>query len=395
MAPDNLDDELDDLPVVELEDAELGIRPEDRYAAIPPGPKLIRRRVHDESRRAPAYLLVALFMLVALAAWLGAGSHHGATSSNGAGTAGEHATRLFRHLTNAQVVMRIRNALFVVDVDRGSLVGLAPRNVPPQPVDRLIVTGRTLVAQVDGRAYAIRSAAAPAVDLGPAETVVAATEPERVWITALVGGQYLLRQVATDGTTIEIAQLQPTEGLAGVSTGGVVLSSSRPSRVTLLAPRDGSRQRLGGTASFIASNAAAVVTTEIRGRLDYLNVDDPAHGRHRSFRRGLVNASGRVLPDFSSMSLSPDGSRLAFTNPSATGVTLALIDLHTGRIVSRQAIPVADTPTAWSRDSSWLFAGAPGGGLLAIDRRGTSALVDAPVDPFSLITVVGAPLLPR
>ena len=393
MAPDNLDDELDDLPVVELEDAELGIRPEDRYAAIPPGPKLIRRRVHDESRRAPAYLLVALFMLVALAAGLGRGSHHGATSSNGAGTAGEHATRLFRHLTNAQVVMRIRNALFVVDVDRGSLVGLAPRNVPPQPVDRLIVTGRTLVAQVGGRAYSISSARAAAIDLGPAETVVAAIEPERVWITALVGGQYLLREVATDGTTIETEQLQPTEALAGVTTGGVVLSNG-PSRVTLLAPRDGSRRQLGGTASFIASNATAVVTTEIRKGLDSLNVDDPAHGRHASFRRGLVNASGRVLPDFSSVSLSPDGSRLAVTNPSAAGVTLALIDLHSGRVVSRQAIAVTDAPIAWSHDSDWLFAGAPDGGLLAIARQGTAALVDAPVDPFSLIAVVTWPLLP-
>lgn len=392
MAPDNLDDELDDLPVVELEDAELGIRPEDRYAAIPPGPKLIRRRVHDQSRRAPAYLLVALFMLVALAAWLGRASH-GATSSDGAGTAGEHATRLFRHLTNAEIVVRSGNALFVVDVDRGSVVGRPPRNLPTQPVDRLIATGGTLVEQVNGRAYAIRNAAGPAVDLGPAETVVAATEPERVWIAALVGGRYLLRQIATDGTTIETEQLQPTEGLAGVTTGGVVLSNGT-SRVTLLAPQDGSRRQLGGNASFIASNATAVVTIEIRGD-DYLNVDDPAHGRHASFRRGLVNASGRVLPDFSSASLSPDGSRLAFTTPSGAGVTLALIDLHTGRIVSHQAIPVANAPTAWSRDSRWLFAGAPGGGLLAIDRRGTSALVDAPVDPFSLITVIGGPLLPR
>jgi hypothetical protein len=394
VAPDNFDDaldELDDLPVVELEDAELGIRSEDRYAAIPPGPKLIRRRVHDQSSRAPAYLLVALFMLVALAAWLGRGDHHGATSSDAAGTAGEQVIRVFRHLTNAQAVLRSGNALFVVDVDRGSIVPLQPRDLPAQSVDRLIATGRTLVVQVTGHAYAVRGAAlsAPAVDLGPAETVVAATEPERVWIAALVNGRYLLREVATDGTTIETAQLQPTEELAGATTGGVLLSSNRPSRVTQMLPRDGSRRQLGGNAVFIASNANVVVTAETRGGLDYLNVDDTARGRHSSFQRG------RLLPDLSNVSLSPDGSRLAFTNPSTAGVTLTIIDLHTEHVVSREATPVADAPTAWSPDSRWLFAGAPSGGLLAIDRQGTAAVVDAPVDPFSLITVAAAPLLPR
>lgn len=393
---DELDDELGDLPVLELEDAELGIRPEDRYAAIPPGPKLIRRRVHGESHRAPAYLLLGLFLLVALAAWLGNNSHHDATRTTGERTAGEHAIRIFRHLTNAQVVVRSGSEQFVVDVDRGSVIPLQPRDLPPQqPVDRLVATGGTLVAQVNGRAYAIRGAEDPVVDLGPADSVVAATEAERVWIAGVFVGSYLLREMATDGTTIATETLRPTEELVGVTAGAVVLSSNRPAQVTQLVPRGGSRQRLGGTASFIASNANAVVTAEIRGGFDYLNVDDTAHGRHASFRRGRADAARRVLPEFSDGSLSPDGSLLAANNVSPTGVTLTLIDLHTGRTVSRQAIPIANAPTAWSRNSRWLFAGVPGSGLLAIDRQGTAALVDAPVVPFSLITVVGAPLRPH
>lgn len=404
MAPDDfddeltdaLDDELGDLPVVELEDAELGIRPEDRYAAIPPGPKLIRRRVHGESRRGPAYLLLGLFLLVALAAWLGNNSRHEATNATGEGTAGEHVIRVFQHLTNAQVVVRSGSEEFVVDVDRGSVVPLRPRDLSPQqPVDRLVATGGTLVAQVNGHAYAIRGAEDPVVDLGPADSVVAATEAERVWIAGVFVGRYLLREVATDGTTIETAQLPPTDELVGVTTAGVVLSSNRPARVMQFIPGDGSRRQLGGNASFIASNANAVVTAETRGGFDYLNVEDTAHGPHASFRRGRADASGRGLPEFSDVSLSPDGSLLAANNASPTGVTLTIIDLHTGRTVSRQAVPVANTPTAWSRDSRWLFAGAPGGGLLAIDRQGTAALVDAPVVPFSLITVLGAPPLSR
>src|SRR5256885_5445518 len=48
------------LPVVDLDDTELGIRTEDRYAYVPPGPQWIRRRVHDSSKRIPIAILVGL-----------------------------------------------------------------------------------------------------------------------------------------------------------------------------------------------------------------------------------------------------------------------------------------------------------------------------------------------
>src|SRR2546430_12556101 len=48
------------LPVVDLDDTELGIRTEDRYAYVPPGPQWIRRRVHDSSKQIPIAILVGL-----------------------------------------------------------------------------------------------------------------------------------------------------------------------------------------------------------------------------------------------------------------------------------------------------------------------------------------------
>src|SRR2546429_8724388 len=48
------------LPVVDLDDTELGIRTEDRYAYVPPGPHWIRRRVHDSSKQIPIAILVGL-----------------------------------------------------------------------------------------------------------------------------------------------------------------------------------------------------------------------------------------------------------------------------------------------------------------------------------------------
>src|SRR5947208_15859310 len=48
------------LPVVDLDDTELGIGAEDRYAYVPPGPQWIRRRVHDSSKQIPIAILVAL-----------------------------------------------------------------------------------------------------------------------------------------------------------------------------------------------------------------------------------------------------------------------------------------------------------------------------------------------
>src|SRR5947199_10216706 len=57
------------LPVVDLDDSELGIRTEDRYAYVPPGPQWIRRRVHDSSKQIPIAILVGLavfFMIGAM-----------------------------------------------------------------------------------------------------------------------------------------------------------------------------------------------------------------------------------------------------------------------------------------------------------------------------------------
>src|SRR3977135_2943169 len=48
------------LPVVDLDDTELGIRTEDRYAYVPPGPQWIRRRVHDSSKQIPIAILIGL-----------------------------------------------------------------------------------------------------------------------------------------------------------------------------------------------------------------------------------------------------------------------------------------------------------------------------------------------
>src|SRR2546421_12397574 len=48
------------LPVVDLDDTELGIRTEDRYAYVPPGPQWIRRRVHDNSKQIPIAILIGL-----------------------------------------------------------------------------------------------------------------------------------------------------------------------------------------------------------------------------------------------------------------------------------------------------------------------------------------------
>jgi hypothetical protein len=361
------------LPVLDLDDDELGIRTEDRYAYIPPGPKWIRRRVHDESTRIPIVILAGLLLLFLVGAWLQQGSRDRADPRRNV-TA--EALPALRQPTRASLLVLMPTGLQTLDVDRRRVRTGGVAELPVGPVTAATTSGDDVVLVVDHRAYVVPlTLDGPAVGIGAAVEAFPSAGPGRVWLlTYPPDGTVLAREVDFAG-----AETTPPAVLGGSVT---VRTAAGDGLVTDRLGTDGTRA-LGiwdpaqpatapvtfRTNALFVAGARDVVASRDAGcgarRCD-LYLDDLATGRERV----IGNALGRG--GVAAAAFSADGRHLAVVESDAGRSRGTLVDTKTGALTPFATGPVASTrpAIAWSRDGAWLFVATSEGRIDAVSARG-------------------------
>jgi hypothetical protein len=255
------DVDLEPLTPIDLEDAEVGIRPEDRYAAIPPGPRLIRRRVHEESSWAPLWLLVGVVVLFGLAALLGRGGGDDATAPSPSPSESSPP----RTVTGEQLLLIGGQGVAEYDVDDQREVKLASDGFSGAVVMAATTTDGVVV--FDGERAFATARRIPAVDLGPAIGV--AGDGDRGWLLVPAADGRVLAREATVGAAPAPEILLPRGVLRVVATRDGFLTSGATANgrswiayVPLAAPEESYRIRhdhllLAASGTTLASTPAA------------------------------------------------------------------------------------------------------------------------------------------
>jgi hypothetical protein len=303
------DVDLEPLTPIDLDDTEVGIRPEDRYASIPPGNRLIRRRVHQESSWAPLWLLLGLAVLFTLGALLGRSG-----SNDPLPGAPPDSLPALPVVTGDRVLVVGGSGAARYAVDDRTITEIRADGLPNGAVTAAAATEDGVVVVVDDeRAYSI-SSGLPALDLGPAVQV--AGDGNRAWLV-VAGPDGLVAREADVGAAPAPEMSLPAGALrVGAVVVGPVVERQEPHRVEVL----------------IADGPTQVV------------------------RRGHVL-------------LATAGATVA-TRPavcSAEGCDLVLTDVrHDNERVLEGALPANATSAAFSTDRGWLFV-QDGPDLVAID----------------------------
>lgn len=378
------------LPVVDLDDAELGIRTEDRYAYVPPGPRWIRRRVHDDSTRLPIVILAGLLLIFLVGALLQQPSRDGAGSRREVAAA---ALPTLRDSTRTSLLALTPDGVHDLDVDRRDVRSAAVAELPVGPVTAATTSGDHAVLVVDHRTYAVPlSLDGPATAIGAAVEVFASRRVDGVWLlTYPADGSVVAREVDLAG--VETTPPAVLGGSATVRTAageGLVIERLGPDGTRTLATWDPAQPgvapvtlRTGalfvaGTRDTVASRAAACVTR----RCD-LYLDDIGPGRQRVI--GNVLSPGGVA----AAAFSDDGRRLAVLENDGDGSHGTLVDITTGSLTPFTVGPVATTrpAIAWSDNGNWLFVATTAGRLDAVDLRGRAYSVPTRrLDTAALLT---------
>jgi dipeptidyl aminopeptidase/acylaminoacyl peptidase len=360
------------LPVVDLDDAELGIRTEDRYAYVPPGPKWIRRRVHNDSARIPIAILAALVLFVLVGAWLQ--QPRDGTAPRREVTA--EALPTLRHSTRTSLLVLTPNGVHNLEVDRRQVRNSAVAELPVGPVTAAATTGEHAVLVVDHRAYAVPlSLEGPATGIGSAVEVFPSKREAGVWLlTYPPDGSVVAREVDLDG--VETTPPAVLGGSATVRTAageGLVIERLGPDGTRALASWDPAQPAdapvtLRTGALFVAAGQDTLASREAAcatRRCD-LYLDDLGTGRQRV----IGNALGRG--GVAAAAFSEDGRRLAVLENDGDRSHGTLVDTETGSLTPFNAGPVATThpALAWSNDGKWLFVSTTAGRIDAVDTRG-------------------------
>ena len=366
-------DDGESLPVVDLDDAELGIRTEDRYAYVPPGPKWIRRRLHHDSARIPIAIIAALVLFVLVGAWLAQSSRDG-TASRREVTA--EALPALRHSTRTSLLVLTPDGAQNLDVDRRQVRGSAVAELPVGPVTAAATSGEHAVLVVDHRAYAVPlSLEGPATGIGSAVEVFPSKREAAVWLlTYPPDGSVVAREVDLRG--VETTPPAVLGGSATVRTAageGLVIERLGPDGTRALATWDPAQPAdapvtLRTGALFVAAGRDTVASREaacVARRCD-LYLDDLGAGGQRV----IGNALGRG--GVAAAAFSGDGRRLAVLENDGDRSHGTLVDTETGSLTPFSAGPVATThpAVAWSNDGNWLFVSTTAGRIDAIDTRG-------------------------
>jgi hypothetical protein len=369
------------LPALDLDDAELGIRTEDRYAYVPPGPQWIRRRAHDTSKQLPIAILVGLGLFFVLGVFL-------QRSSTDRAEPPEHVTAQslpsLHRSTGASLLLLAPDGLHTLDVDGRRLRTGSIAELPPGAVTAAAANGDRVVVVVDHRAYAVPlTLDGPATGIGPAVEVFPSHRSGRVWLlTYPADGSVVARELALDGVeTSPPAVLGGGATVRGASGDGVVVDRLGADGTRSLAAWDPTSPadppRTFRTDALFVTASREVVASRPSGcstaRCD-LYLDAPATGQHRVIENAL-GAGGVTAASFTG-----NGRRLAVVESDGARSRGTIVDTSTGSVTRFAADPVAQArpALAWSRDGSWLFVATSTGTLDAVDRRGHTYTVTVP-----------------
>jgi hypothetical protein len=379
------------LPVVDLDDTELGIRTEDRYAYVPPGPQWIRRRVHDTSTHIPIAILVGLVLFFVLGAWLQRSGRDGAEPPQE--VTAQSLPSLHR-TTGASLLVLAADGLHTLDVDGQRVRTGSVAELPVGPVTAATTTGDRAVVVVDHRAHVVPlSLEGPAAGIGPAVEVYSSHRSGRVWLlTYPADGTVVARELGLDGVeTVPAAVLGGSATVRGAAGEGLVIDRLGPDGSRSLATWNPVSPAEPPTtfridALFVAANGNAVASRRSGcvGRQCDLYLDDIASGQHRVIANAL--GSGGVT----AAAFTDNGRRLAVVESGGARSQGTIVDTSTGRVTKFVADPVAASrpALAWSRDGAWLFVATTDGTIDAVDRRGRAYTISSPA-------VEGAGLLAR
>ena len=361
------------LPVVELADDELGIRTEDRYAYVPPGPKWIRRRVHDDSARIPIAILAGLVLFFLVGAWLQQSPRDRATPPRDVAA---DALPALRQPTRTSLLVLTPDGVQTLDVDRRQTRVAAPAEFPVGPVTAATTSGDHAVLVVDHRAYVVPlSLDGPAAGIGSAVEVFPSKRDRRVWLlTYPPDGSVLGREVDLTGVeTTAPAVLGGSATVRAAAGDGLVIERLIADGTRALATWDPAQPALGPDtfrtgALFVAAGRAVVASRDaacVARRCD-LFLDDVVTGHGRVIGNAL-GQGGVAAAAFSS-----DGRHLAVVESDGDRSQGTIIDTTTGSLTPFSAGPVAGThpALAWSRDGRWLFVATSSGRIDAVDARG-------------------------
>ena len=347
---DDVADDAEPLAVLDLDDPELGIRPEDRFAAIPPGPRLVPRRVHDESTRAPVVLLGGLLVLFVVGSWLGGiGSDEPPETTAGP-------LPVLDQITGTALLLVGEEAAAVIDVGRDGAI----------PVED---DGAEAVV----RARSGRARVVPSVTAG------------RAWMVSRgPRGVSIAREIdIADGSTT--AEVQVEGIVAGATDAGLVVE--RPSGLLEVVGPDGATIVTVAPSGSVLGAARDLVAfrPECEDRACGVTVFDVATGTQRALPAELA-ASGTEIG-----SLSPDGRLLAIARSDGVDTRGVLVDVEVGSVTPFEArglrrAALGPAALAWSTDGAWLFVATAPSGLDAVTTGdGTTYRVNADLPESSAI----------
>ncbi|MGH9026455.1 MAG: hypothetical protein ACRDWD_10145 [Acidimicrobiia bacterium] len=321
------DVDLEPLTPIDLEDAEVGIRPEDRYAAIPPGPKLIRRRVHEESRWAPAWLLGGLVVLFVIGALLGR-SGGGDTESSPAARPGDPPP--LRTVTGERVLLLGGGGIANYDIDDRTVTGVRGDGFSG-PVTAAARTNVGVVVISRERAYLLEDD--KAIDLGPAVDV--AGSDVRGWIVSRASPGLLAAHVVLGPQFTPGDVVLPAGTVRVTAVGGRLVAerveADGTSAIELLTPKaPGEPRRLINRGNVLLGAAADTIAS--RGECDpdgcALVLEDVPTRRERSLAGALPSGIRTAV-------FSPDGDWLFVQ----TGNRIEAVDSGTGQRFSVGELP--------------------------------------------------------
>jgi hypothetical protein len=369
------------LPVVDLDDTELGIRTEDRYAYVPPGPQWIRRRVHDTSTHVPIAILVGLVLFFVLGAWL---QRSGSDRAEPPREVTAQSLPGLHRATGASLLVLAPDGLHTLDVDGRRLRTGSVAELPAGPVTAAAATGDNAVVVVDHRAHVVPlSLEGPASGIGSAVEVLPSHRAGRVWLlTYPADGTVVAREVGLDGAeTVPAAVLGGNATVRGAAGAGLVFDRLGADGSRSLAVWDPARPAEPPTAFrtealFVAATGDVVASRrpDCVGRRCDLYLDNVVTGEQRVIANGL-GGEGVAAAAFTG-----NGRRLAVVESDGGRSQGTIVDTKTGSVTRFVADPVAPSrpALAWSRDGAWLFVATNNATVDAVDRRGRAYEVATP-----------------
>jgi hypothetical protein len=379
------------LPVVDLDDTELGIRTEDRYAYVPPGPQWIRRRVHDTSTHVPIAILVGLVLFFVVGAWL---QRSGRDRDEPPQEVTAQSLPSLHRATGTSLLVLAPDGLHTLDVDGQRVRTGSVAELPVGPVTAAAASGDRAVVVVDHRAHVVPlSLDGAAASIGPAVEVYPSHRAGRVWLlTYPADGTVVARELGLDGVeTVPAAVLGGSATVRGATGLGLVTDRLGPDGSRSLATWNPVSPAEPPTtfrtdALFVAANRNVVASRDAAcaGRQCDLYLDDVASGQHRVVANAL--GGGGVA----AAAFTDNGRRLAVVENDGARSQGTIVDASTGRVTRFVADPIAASrpALAWSRDGAWLFVATSDGAIDAVDRRGRAYTISIPA-------VEGAGLLAR